>query len=84
MHIHEYSKLGIDIRVDDASLYRLGRKLLPTIAVSDAAPAPQPCKAVTSHPLISLSKEALEPTPEIDPPDSPCEQAPAFVTLYAF
>jgi hypothetical protein len=30
VHIHEYSKLGIDMKVDDASLYRLGRKLLPT------------------------------------------------------
>ena len=80
VHIHEYSKLGIDIRVDDASLYRLGRKLLPTIAVSDAAPAPQPCKAVTSHPLILPSKEAPKPTPEIDPPDSPFEQASASIT----
>jgi hypothetical protein len=62
VHIHEYSKLGIDMKVDDAALYRLGRKLLPTVAASDAPPASYP-------------RKAPEPTPEIDPPDPPCEQA---------
>ena len=62
IHIHEYTKLGIDIKVDDATLYRLGRQLLPAVAASDAAPA--------SHP-----RKAPEPIPEIDPSHSPCEQA---------
>ena len=62
VHIHEYSKLGIDMKVDDAALYRLGRKLLPTVAASDAPPA-------------SYTRKAPEPDPEVDPPDPPREQA---------
>ena len=48
VYIHEYTKLGIDLRVDNAPLYRLGRKLLPSMvdpnAISSAYPrsAPEP------------------------------------------
>ena len=68
VHIHEYLKLGIDMKVDDASLYRLGRKLLPTTAASDAPPASYP-------------RKAPEPALEIDPPNPPSGQASSPVGM---
>jgi hypothetical protein len=66
LHIHSYAKLGIDIKVDDAMLYRLGRKLLPRI---------DDLQTVTkSHP-----RQAPEPAAETDPGASP-EQAPLSPT----
>ena len=48
VHIHAYAKLGIDMKVDDAALYRIGRKLLMQLrsaANQDAAPDSYPRKA---------------------------------------
>jgi len=69
--IHEYTKLGIDIRVDDAPLYLLGRKLLPTVVDSSSIS--------TAYP-----RTAPEPPAETDPiqapPIAPDEGAPAATT----
>ena len=63
VYIHEYSKLGIDIRVDDAPLYRAGRKLLPSLVDPSAVPSSHPRQA--PPPPV----ETDGPIPNVSPPD---------------
>ena len=69
--MHEYTKLGIDLRVDNAPLYLLGRKLLPTMVDPSAISAAYP-------------RSAPEPPAETDPiqapPHAPSEGATVTTT----
>ena len=69
--MHEYTKLGIDLRVDNAPLYLLGRKLLPTMVDPNAISAAYP-------------RSSPEPPAEADPiqapPHAPSEGATATTT----
>ena len=71
VYIHEYTKLGIDLRVDNAPLFRLGRKLLPSLvdpkAISSAYPRSAPEPPVEADPIQA-------------PPNAPSEGAPVTTT----
>jgi len=71
VYIHEYTKLGIDLRVDNAPLYRLGRKLLPSMvdpnAISSAYPRSAPEPPTETNPVQA-------------PPNAPSEGAPVVTT----
>ena len=85
VHIHNFTKLGIDMKVDDAALYRIGRKLLPKLQLTPveqtSAPASYPRKAPEPSPELEPA-HVIAPNPEQAPPsETPSDEGGAESTV---